>query len=38
MTKEEQEAEKGGEDIRSNAMKGFPDGVGDGVRPPGGGG
>ena len=31
MAKEEQGAEKGDEDIRSYAMKGFPDGVGDGV-------
>ena len=28
MAKEEQGAEKGSEDIQSNAMKGFPDGVG----------
>ena len=33
--KEEQGAEKGGEDIRSYVIKGFPDGGGDGVRPQG---
>ena len=38
VTEEEQRAEEGGEDIRSNAMKGFADGVGDGVRHRGGGG
>ena len=38
MAKEELGAENGGEDIRSYAMKGFPDGVGDGVRPWGRGG
>ena len=38
MTKEMQRVEEGGEDIRSNVIKGFPDGVGDGVRPRGGGG
>ena len=38
MTKEEQGAEEGGEDIRSSAVKGFPDGIGDGVGSWGGGG
>ena len=38
MATEEQGTEKGGENIRSNAMKGLPDGVGDGVRSWGGGG
>ena len=38
MAKEEQGAVEGSEDIRSNARKGFPDGVGDGVRSWGGGG
>ena len=31
------EGEKGGEEIRSDAMEGFPDGVGDGVGSRGGG-
>ena len=38
MAKEEQRAKEGGEDVRSSAMKEFADGVGDGVRPRGGGG
>ena len=38
MTKEEQGAEEVGEDVRCNAVKRFPDGVRDGVRPWGGGG
>ena len=38
VAKEEHGAQKGGEDIRSYAVKGFPDGVGDGVRPRGRGG
>ena len=31
VTKEEQGAEEGGEDVRCNAVKRFPDGVRDGV-------
>ena len=38
MAKEKQGAEKGGEDVWRCAVKGFPDGVGDGVRPWGRGG
>ena len=38
MIKEEEGAEKGGEDVRCNVVKRFPDGVRDGVRPWGGGG
>ena len=38
VTKEEQGAEKGSGDIRSNAVKRFIDGVGDPVRSRGGGG
>ena len=33
MTEEEQGAEEGGEDVRCNAVKRFPDVVRDGVRP-----
>ena len=38
MAEEEQGAEEGGEDVWCNAVKGFPDGVLDGVGPWGGGG
>ena len=38
VAKVEQGAEEGGEDIWSNAMEVFPDGVGDAVRTRGGGG
>ena len=38
MAEEEQGAEEGSEDVRCNAVKRFPDGVRDGVRPRGGGG
>ena len=38
MAEEEQGVEEGGEDVRSNAVKSFPDGVRDGVGPWGGGG
>ena len=38
MAEEEQGAEEGGEDVRCDAVKGFPDGVRDGVGPWGGGG
>ena len=38
MTKEEQGAEEGGEDVWCDAVKRLPDGVRDGVRPRGGGG
>ena len=38
MTKEEQGAEEGGEDVWCDAMKGLPDGVRNGVGPWGGGG
>ena len=38
MTKEEQGAEVGDEDVRCNAVKRFPGRVRDGVRPWGGGG
>ena len=38
MAKKEQGTEKGGVDTRSYAMKGFPEGVRDGVRPWGRGG
>ena len=31
VTEKEERAEQGGEDVRSSAMKGFPDGVGDSV-------
>ena len=36
MAEEEQGAEEAGEDVRCNAVKRFPDGVRDGVRPRGG--
>ena len=38
MAEEEQRAEEGGEDVWCNTVKRIPDGVGDGVRPRGGGG
>ena len=38
VAEEEQGAEEGGEDLRCNAVKRFPDGVRDGVGPWGGGG
>ena len=38
MAEEEQGAEEGGEDVQCNAVKGFSDGVGDGIRTRGGGG
>ena len=38
MAEEEQGAEEGGEDVQCNAVKQFPDGVRDSVRPRGGGG
>ena len=38
VAKEEQGAEDGGEEVLSNAIKTFPDRVGDGGRPRGGGG
>ena len=38
MAEEEQGAEERGEDVWCNAVKRFPDGVRDGVRPWGGGG
>ena len=38
MAEEEQGAEKGGEDIRGYAVKGFPNRVGDGVGTRGRGG
>ena len=38
MAKEEQGVEEGGEDVRCDTVKRFPDGVRDGVRPRGGGG
>ena len=38
MAEEEQGAEEGSKNIRSNAVEGFPDGVGDCVGSRGGGG
>ena len=38
MAEQEQGAEEGGEDVWSNAVNRFPDGVSDGVGPWGGGG
>ena len=38
VAKEMQGAKKGDENVQSDAVKGFPDGVGDGVRPGGRGG
>ena len=38
VAEEEQRAEEGSEDVRCNAVKSFPDGREDGVRPRGGGG
>ena len=38
VAEEEQGAEEGGEDVRCNEVKRFPDGVRDAVGPRGGGG